>query len=115
MNITYPQLAVPRRDHVQIGHDVWIGSDVRVLSGASIGNGCVVGARSVVAKELEPYGIYGGVPARLIRLRFPEKHIEQLLTLNWWHWPLPKLLANTAFFSTDLNRFEGCLTDLIRD
>ncbi|MBF0583946.1 MAG: CatB-related O-acetyltransferase [Magnetococcales bacterium] len=111
--ITYPENAAPRQKYVHIGHDVWIGSDVHVMSGAAIGNGCVVAARAVVAKELEPYGIYGGVPARLIRLRFPEKQVEQLMALNWWNWPLSKLRANAAFFSTDLNRFDGSLADLI--
>lgn len=111
--ITYPENAPPSQPYVKIGHDVWIGSDVRVMSGATIGNGCVIGARAVVTKQLEPYGIYGGVPARLIRFRFPEKHIEPLMKLNWWDWPLSKLRANGPFFSTDLNQFDGCITDLI--
>ncbi len=69
---------------VIIGNDVWIGNDVRILSGVTVGDGAVIGCGSVVTKDLEPYGIYAGVPAKLIRKRFDDKTIEALLKLKWW-------------------------------
>ncbi len=69
---------------VIIGNDVWIGNDVRILSGVTIGDGAVIGCGAVVTKDLEPYGIYAGIPAKLIRKRFDDETIEALLKLRWW-------------------------------
>ncbi|MBF0185934.1 MAG: CatB-related O-acetyltransferase [Magnetococcales bacterium] len=113
--ISYPELSRPKREHVKIGNDVWIGSEVRVMPGVEIGDGCVIAARAVVSKDLPPYGVYGGIPARLIRMRFPEQHIKALLAIQWWNWPLAKLLANARFFSTDLTTFAGDLTQLVQE
>ncbi|MFD1331133.1 CatB-related O-acetyltransferase [Methylopila musalis] len=70
--------------HVRIGHDVWIGEGVFVRSGVTIGTGAIVAARSVVVKDVPPYAIVGGVPAKVIRMRFPERTIERLLQSAWW-------------------------------
>jgi len=70
---------------VIIGNDVCIGIEAVILSGVKIGDGAVVGARSVVANDIEPYAIYVGNPARLVRKRFDEKTIQQLLELEWWN------------------------------
>lgn len=70
---------------VTIGNDVCIGTDAVILSGVRIGDGAVVGARTVVAKDLEPYAMYAGNPARLVRKRFDEETIQQLLELKWWN------------------------------
>ena len=70
---------------VIIGNDVWIGSGVRILSGVTIGDGAVVGTGAVVTKDLEPYGIYAGVPAKLIRKRFDDETIAALLKIKWWN------------------------------
>ncbi len=69
---------------VEIGHDVWIGQDVFVKPGVKIGTGAIVGARAVVTKDVPPYTIVAGVPARIIRYRFEEKHINMLLESCWW-------------------------------
>ncbi len=69
---------------VCIGSDVWIGSNCLILEGTVIGDGAVVGAGSVVKGTLEPYGIYAGVPAKLIRYRFDEEKIKKLLKCRWW-------------------------------
>lgn len=98
---------------ITIGNDVWIGDNVTVVGGTSIADGCVIGAKSVVRGETVPYGVYVGNPARLIRLRFSESVIEQLLALRWWEWPVEKLRANAAFFGTDLTAFDGELLALI--
>lgn len=100
---------------VEIGSDVWIGRDARVYHGATIGHGCVVAERSLVRGALEPFGIYGGQPARLIRFRFTEAVREQLLAIAWWRWPMDRLRRNRDFLSTDLTRCDAPLCDLIVD
>lgn len=69
---------------VRIGSDVWIGSNVSIMEGVTIGDGAVIAAGAVVTKDVEPYAIVGGVPARLIRMRFDEKQRAFLLGLRWW-------------------------------
>ncbi len=69
---------------VVIGNDVWIGTEAIILSGVNIGDGAVVGARAVVSKDIEPYAIHAGNPARLVKKRFDENTIQQLLELRWW-------------------------------
>lgn len=68
----------------QIGNDVWIGARALILDGISIGNGVIVAAGSVVTKDVPPYAIVGGVPARIIRMRFDDDVISELLTWEWW-------------------------------
>lgn len=69
---------------VEIGNDVWIGSDVMILEGVKIGDGAIIGSGTVVQKDVEPYGIYVGNPMKLIRFRFENDEILQLLQLKWW-------------------------------
>ena len=88
---------------IVIGNDVWIGARVVVLPGVHIADGCVVGAGSVVTSPLtEPYGIYAGNPARLLRHRFPPHVVKWLLALQWWSWPTRRLWERRAFFTTDI-------------
>jgi virginiamycin A acetyltransferase len=75
------------RGDVAIGHDVWLGSQCMVLSGVTIGTGAVVAARAVVTRDVPPYAIVGGNPARLLRLRFDENRIAALLATRWWELP----------------------------
>ncbi len=77
-----------RRAHpVKIGHDVWIGHGAIVLPGVTVGDGAVIGAGAVVTKNVEPYVIVGGVPAKPIRERFPRQVAERLQAIAWWDWP----------------------------
>ncbi|WP_424982497.1 chloramphenicol acetyltransferase [Maritalea sp. S77] len=83
-----------RKDHwVNIGHDVWIGHGVTVTAGVTIGNGAVVGAGAVVTKDVAPYSVVGGVPAKLIKRRFTEAQAEALEQIAVWDWPRDKYKA----------------------
>jgi len=73
---------------VVIGNDVWIGKNALLLSGVTIGDGAIIGAGSVVTRDVEPYSICAGNPAHHVRHRFPPKTVEALRTIAWWNWPL---------------------------
>jgi acetyltransferase-like isoleucine patch superfamily enzyme len=77
--------------HVTIGNDVWTGHNVNVMAGVNVGDGAVIAAGSVVTKDVPPYAIVGGVPAAVIRYRFPERTIERLLRVKWWELELSQL------------------------
>lgn len=81
-------------DDVTIGNDVWIGYRVTILPGVTIGNGAIIGACSVVTRDVEPYAIVGGNPARLIKKRFDDETIRKLLELKWWDWPAERIASN---------------------
>jgi acetyltransferase-like isoleucine patch superfamily enzyme len=83
---------------IVIGNDVWIGEGVRILSGAVIGNGSVLGAGGLIKSYVEPYSVYGGNPARLIRKRCSSHKIEMLIKIGWWDWSLDKIKRNKDFF-----------------
>lgn len=76
---------------VIIGNDVWIGSDVTIMSGVSIGDGAVIANNSHVVKNVEPYSIVGGNPAKFIKYRFTPEQIEKLLLIKWWFWDDKKI------------------------
>lgn len=69
-----------------IGNDVWIGSEAIIMPGVTVGDGAVIGTRTLVTRDVEPYAIVGGNPARLIRKRFDEARIAMLLEMKWWDW-----------------------------
>src|SRR5687768_8193060 len=74
-----------------VGSDVWIGSEAMIMPGIRIGHGAVIGSRALVTKDVEPYTIVGGNPARPIRKRFSEEEIAMLLEMAWWDWPLERI------------------------
>jgi acetyltransferase-like isoleucine patch superfamily enzyme len=91
---------------VVIGNDVWIGHGATILCGVHIGDGAVIGAYSLVAKDVPPYAVVAGCPIRLIRYRFTEKQIEALLRIKWWNWPIEKILRfSSVMNSTNIDWF----------
>ena len=74
-----------RRSHISIGNDVWIGENVTILGGVSVGDGAIIGANALVSKDVPPYTIVGGNPAREIRQRYTSEQIARLLKIRWWN------------------------------
>ena len=83
-------------EYIVIGNDVWIGFEAVILSGVTIGDGAVIGTRAVVTKDVSPYTIVGGVPAKPIRKRFSDDVISELLKLRWWDWSENRIKKNLA-------------------
>lgn len=91
---------------IVIGNDVWIGYEAVIMAGVTIGDGAIIGTRAVVTKDVPPYTIVGGVPARLIRKRFPDETISELLKIRWWDWPRERIAENISAIK------QGCVHDL---
>lgn len=81
-----------------IGNDVWIGASVTILAGVSVGDGAIIGANSLVTKDIEPYSIVSGTPARHIRYRFEADMITKIQQSQWWNWDDKKIQANLSKF-----------------
>jgi len=90
----------------EIGNDVWIGANVIILSNVKIGDGAIVGAGSVVTKDVEPYSIVGGIPAKPIRKRFADAQIKQLIDYKWWDRSIDWIKNNYSLFHKPENFFE---------
>lgn len=95
-----------KQDRTVIGNDVWIGHGVIVLPGVKIGDGAVLAAGAVVSRDVQPYTIVGGVPAKIIRERFSRSIAEKLASIAWWDWPFETIMARLADFqSNDIEAF----------
>jgi acetyltransferase-like isoleucine patch superfamily enzyme len=88
---------------IEIGHDVWIGANATILSGVTIGHGAVVAANALVTKDVQPYAIVGGVPAAVLKKRFSEPIIGQLLKMEWWYWKKDKIERNKMLFTAEID------------
>lgn len=84
------------RGDIVIGNDVWIGYEAVIMAGVTIGDGAIIGTRAVVTKDVPPYTIVGGVPAKPIRKRFSAPVISSLLKMRWWDWPKEKIAQNLS-------------------
>lgn len=85
--------------HVVIGNDVWIGCNCLIIEGVKIGDGAIIGAGAVVTKDVPPYSIVAGVPAKVIKYRFTEEQISSLEKIKWWDWHIEKIIVNYRDFS----------------
>lgn len=95
-----------KKTGIKIGSDVWIGRDVTVLNGVSIGDGAVVAAKSWVNRNIEPFAIYGGTPVKFIRYRFEPKIIKKIMKLKWWDWEYEKIVKNYKIFDKNIRDTE---------
>jgi virginiamycin A acetyltransferase len=92
----------PNKGDTIIGNDVWIGYNATIMAGVKVGDGAIIATNSTVTKDVEPYSIVGGNPAREIRKRFSEDDIQKLLALRWWDWDAEKITRNVQYL-TDQN------------
>lgn len=95
---------------VVIGNDVWIGTQCVILSGVTIGDGAVIAANSVVTKDVPPYAIVGGTPAKVLQYRFTQEIIDKLLEIKWWDWDIEKIKRNKSLFYGEitLEKLNNC-------
>ncbi len=85
---------------INIGHDVWVGTQTVILSGVAIGNGAIIGANSLVANDIPPFAIAVGNPAKVIKYRFSTETITKINEMQWWYWDIDKIMANKTLFTT---------------
>ena len=115
---TYPfgsgeTLIGPRYGHplsngdIVIGNDVWIGSHASIMSGVNVGDGAVIAAFSHVVKDVQPYEVVGGNPARHIKFRFTEIQIQRLLKIKWWDWPVKKVMSKRDDLTNGIKDFKN--------
>lgn len=98
---------LPVKGDLVIGNDVWIGYDSLIRNGVTVGDGAIIAARSVVVKDVPPYAIVAGNPAKVVKLRFDEETIQRLLRIAWWDWDINKINANLNLIcSLDIAKLE---------
>ncbi|MBO0329261.1 CatB-related O-acetyltransferase [[Muricauda] lutisoli] len=91
----------PQKGNITIGNDVWIGYNATIMAGVTIGDGAIIATNSTVVKDVEPYSIVGGNPAKEIKKRFSKKTIAKLLELKWWDWDIEKITANVQHLTNN--------------
>lgn len=100
----------PYKGDTKIGNDVWIGYNSTIMPGVTIGDGAIIASNSTIVKDVEPYTIVGGNPAKEIRKRFSKSIIVKLLKLKWWDWDIEKITKNVQYLTyTDIKKLEECI------
>lgn len=97
-NAAYEDSPIRDNKEITVGNDVWIGASAILLPGVKVGDGAIIAAGAVVTKDVEPYAVVGGVPAKTIKYRFTEEYIELLERIKWWEWPVEKIEKNIEIF-----------------
>jgi virginiamycin A acetyltransferase len=91
----------PNKGNTEIGNDVWIGFNSTIMPGVKIGDGAIIATNSTVTKNVAPYTIVGGNPAKEIKKRFSQEQIERLLEIKWWNWEIEKITKNVKNLTSD--------------
>ena len=91
--------AYPLKGDTIIGNDVWVGHNATIMAGVKIGDGAIIAANSTVVKDVDPYNIVGGNPAKAIKKRFSQSTIDKLLKLRWWDWDIEKITDNVQYLT----------------
>lgn len=91
----------PQKGDITIGNDVWIGHNATIMAGVTIGDGAIIATNATVVKDVAPYSIVGGNPAKEIKKRFSEEVIEQLLEIQWWNWDIEKITKNVQLLTSN--------------
>lgn len=91
---------LPYKGNTVVGNDVWIGYDATILPGITIGDGAIIAAKAVVTKDVPPYTVVGGNPARVIKERFDKQTVEKLLKIQWWNWSVEKITVNLSIITS---------------
>ena len=91
----------PTKGNTEIGNDVWIGFNSTIMPGIKIGDGAIIATNSTVTKNVEPYTIVGGNPAKEIKKRFTKEQIEKLLEIKWWNWEIEKITKNVENLTSE--------------
>lgn len=103
----------PNRGDIVVGNDVWFGYDSLIMPGVKIGHGAIIAARAVVVKEVPPYCVAAGNPAKVVKQRFDDDTIKRLLKISWWDWPIEKINRNIQLICRlDIDRLEEASSKL---
>ncbi|WP_410478216.1 Vat family streptogramin A O-acetyltransferase [Pseudomonas syringae group sp. J309-1] len=101
---------LPYKGNTVVGNDVWMGYDVLVMPGVTIGDGAIISSRSVVVGDVPAYSVVGGNPAKVLKHRFPAEVSQRLLTVAWWDWPIEKITRNLQMIvSGDIEALEAAV------
>jgi acetyltransferase-like isoleucine patch superfamily enzyme len=100
-NMDVPLNDLPAHDPIIVGNDVWIATNVKIVQGVTVGDGAVVAMESLVTRDVPPFAMVGGHPARIIRYRFSERQIADLLRIAWWNWPDDEIRAVVPLLTSD--------------
>jgi virginiamycin A acetyltransferase len=96
------------RGDTVVGNDVWFGMEAMVMPGVTVGDGAIVATRAVVSRDVPPYAIVAGNPARVVKMRFDEATVARLLAVAWWHWPIDRIMRNVdAIAGADIEKLEA--------
>jgi virginiamycin A acetyltransferase len=100
---------LPVKGDIVVGNDVWFGYDCLIKGGVKIGDGAIIAARAVVVKDVPPYAIVAGNPARVVKMRFDDPTIQRLLNIAWWNWDIEKITRHLKLIcNLDINSLERC-------